>query len=229
MRTNHVISVIIPALNEEDSIKKVISAIPEWVDDIILADNGSTDHTTSMAQAVGARVVTEPHRGYGSACLTAMKALKDPDIVVFLDGDFSDYPQEMSYLVDPIILDEIDMVIGSRVLGTRETGSLTPQQVIGNSLACFLIRLIWKVSYTDLGPFRAIRYSTLKELNMKDPDYGWTVEMQIKAAQSGITSKEVPVSYRRRIGKSKVSGTIRGVIGAGTKILYTIFKYALIK
>ena len=227
MYTNLSIAVIIPALNEEESIGKVISAIPEWVDDIIVADNGSTDQTAKAAQAHGARIVTELRRGYGSACLTAIKALHSPGIVVFIDGDFSDYPQEMVYLVDSISKGEADMVIGSRVLGNRQKGSLTHQQVVGNTLACFLIRLIWKFSYTDLGPFRAIRFSSLQKLDMKDPDYGWTVEMQIKAVRAGLSIKEVPVSYRQRIGKSKVSGTIRGVVGAGTKILYTIFKYAL--
>jgi glycosyltransferase involved in cell wall biosynthesis len=227
MHTNNKIAVIIPALNEEESIAHVISAIPQWVDDIVVADNGSTDGTASVAHVQGARVVTELRRGYGSACLTAINALHEPDILVFIDGDFSDYPEEMPYLVDPIIRGEAEIVIGSRVLGKRQKGSLTPQQIMGNALACFLIRLFWKKKYTDLGPFRAIRFSSLKKLGMKDPDYGWTVEMQIKAVRAGLSIKEVPVSYRQRIGTSKVSGTIRGIAGAGSKIFFTIFKYAL--
>ena len=227
MYANLSIAVVIPALNEEESIGKVISHIPAWVDDIVVADNGSTDKTAKTAQIHGARVVIEPRRGYGAACLTALTTINNPDIVVFIDGDFSDYPQEMSCLVEPISKGEADIVIGSRVLGKRQKGALTPQQVAGNALACFLIRLIWKFSYTDLGPFRAVRFSSLQELHMKDRDYGWTVEMQIKAIRCGLNIQEVPVSYRQRIGQSKVSGTVKGVIGAGTKILYTIFKYAL--
>jgi glycosyltransferase involved in cell wall biosynthesis len=227
MRNDVKIAVIIPALNEEQSVGKVIAAIPRWVDDIIVADNGSTDKTAEVARAHGARVVSEPRRGYGSACLTAIAALDNPDVVVFLDGDFSDYPEEMARLVDPVVSGEADLVIGSRVLGRREPGALTPQARFGNWLACTLIRLIWKVGYTDLGPFRAIRASTLLGLGMRDPDYGWTVEMQIKAARDGVRVQEVPVSYRRRIGKSKVAGTFKGVLGAGAKILLTIFMAAL--
>lgn len=223
MRNGWSVAVVIPALNEEPSIGRVLDAIPDWVDDVIVADNGSTDRTAAKARTHGARVVHEPRRGYGSACLKAMAALEDPDIVVFLDGDYSDYPQEMDRLVDPIIEDEADAVIGSRVLGNRERGALTPQARFGNSLSCVLIRLIWGVTFTDLGPFRAVKYSTLNALDMEDPDYGWTVEMQIKAARDRVRVVERPVSYRKRIGKSKVSGTVRGVIGAGTKILSTIF------
>lgn len=223
MKDNHKIAVIIPALNEERSIGKVIGEIPPWVDDIVVVDNGSSDQTGEVARAAGARVLQEPERGYGAACLTGIAALREPDIVVFLDGDYSDYPQEMTALVEPIIADQADMVIGSRVLGEREKGALSPQQIFGNWLACRLIRWFWKADFTDLGPFRAIRYSTLQSLNMRDRNYGWTVEMQIKAAQRGLRSREVPVRYRKRIGKSKVSGTVRGVISAGAKILWVIF------
>ncbi len=223
MRHEANVAVIIPAFNEEPSVGKVVSAIPAWIDDVVVVDNGSSDATAEVARAHGARVVSEPRRGYGSACLTGIAALKGPGVVVFLDADFSDYPEEMSLLVDPIAQGEADMVIGSRTLGRRESGALTPQARFGNWLACTLIRLLWKVSYSDLGPFRAVRLATLRRLDMRDRNYGWTVEMQIKAAREGIRIREAPVSYRRRIGKSKVSGTVRGVLGAGTKILYTIF------
>jgi len=227
MRNGASIAVIIPAFNEEASIGKVISAIPDWVDDIIVGNNGSTDRTAEIAHAHGARVVLELRRGYGAACLAAMDALNDPDVVVFLDGDFSDHPEEMHLLVDPIVDDRADMVIGSRTIGSREAGALTPQALFGNWLSCILIRWLWAVSYSDLGPFRAIRYEALERLRMRDRDYGWTVEMQIKAARESLRTLEVPVSYRKRIGKSKVSGTVRGVIGAGTKILATIFRAAI--
>ncbi len=227
MRFGARIAVIIPAFNEKKSIWKVISAIPDWVDDCIVVDNGSTDGTGEVARARGARVVRELRRGYGSACLAGIAALDYADVVVFLDGDFSDHPEEMAVLVDPIVNNEADLIAGSRTLGRREAGSLTPQARFGNWLACMLIRLFWKADYTDLGPFRAIRASSLKRLGMCDRGYGWMVEMQIKATRAGIRVREVPVSYRRRIGKSKVSGTIRGVIGAGTKILLTIFLAAL--
>ncbi len=226
MRFGAVVSVIIPALNEERSIGAVITAIPEWVDEIIVADNGSTDRTAEIARMLGARVVTVAKRGYGSACLAGISALRKSDVVVFLDGDFSDHPEEMRLLVDPIISGDADLVAGSRVLGEREPRSLTPQARFGNWLACNLIRLFWGARYTDLGPFRAIRDSTLRQLRMRDPDYGWMVEMQIKATRAGCRVVEVPVRYRRRIGRSKISGTIKGVIGAGTKILLTIFGFA---
>ena len=229
LRSDSKISVIIPAVDEERSIGKVISAIPGWVDEIIVVDNGSKDATASVARANGARVISEPKRGYGTACLAGIAALDDPDIVVFLDGDFSDHPEEMHLLVDPILDGRDEMVIGSRVLGRREPGALAPQARFGNLLACFLMRMIWRAKFTDLGPFRAIRYSTLKKLGMRDPNYGWTVEMQIRAAQQKIPFREAPVSYRKRVGKSKVSGTVRGVIGAGTKILGTIFWAALLR
>lgn len=227
MRFGAKVAVIIPALNEERSIGQALSAIPAWVDDVIVADNGSSDRTAEVARSRGARVVTEPRRGYGAACLAGIAALGDPDVVVFLDGDFSDYPEDMGRLVDPILRGEADLVAGSRILGEREPGSLTPQARFGNWLACNLIRLFWGARYTDLGPFRAIHAATLKDLQMRDLDYGWMVEMQIKATRAGYRVEEVPVRYRRRIGKSKISGTIKGVIGAGVKILLTIFKLAL--
>lgn len=227
MRDAHKIAVIIPALNEEGSIGHVVQAIPDWVDDVVVADNGSSDRTAERARQAGARVIRVPCRGYGSACLAAIAVLDEPDIVVFLDGDFSDHPDEADLLVDPIIAGEAEMVIGSRVLGRREPGSLSIQQRFGNRLACWLIRLFWQAEFSDLGPFRAIRYRTLQRLGMRDRNYGWTVEMQIKATKAGVPLKEVPVSYRQRIGKSKVSGTMRGVAGAGAKILATIFLTAL--
>lgn len=223
MRNGRRIAAIIPALNEERSIGNVLASLPPWIDDVIVADNGSTDRTSQVAGQHGARVVHEPRRGYGSACLAAMAVLDCPDVVVFLDGDYSDYPEEADRLVDPIVAGVADIVLGSRVLGAHEPGALTPQALFGNWLACRLIKAFWGQRFTDLGPFRAIRHSALQRLNMRDPDYGWTVEMQIKAARDGLRVLEVPVSYRRRIGRSKVSGTVRGVIAAGTKILGTIF------
>lgn len=223
------ISVIIPAFNEERSIGKVITDIPkELVHEIIVVDNACTDRTVEVAESAGARVVREERRGYGYACLAGIAALNAPDIVVFLDGDYSDYPAEMSMLVQPILSGEAEMVIGSRTRGTREKGALLPQARFGNALATFLIRLLFGVHYTDLGPFRAIRYDRLREMNMQDKTFGWTVEMQVKAAKMGIRVCEVPVSYRKRIGQSKITGTVQGTIKAGYKILATIFRYGLI-
>lgn len=228
MREGKKITVIIPALNEELSIGLVLDHVPPWADDIIVADNGSSDRTAAVAAAHHARVVSAPQRGYGSACLAGIAAIREADVVVFLDGDFSDHPEEMGLLVDPVARGKVDFVVGSRVTGRREKGSLTIQQRFGNSLACALIRLFWKVRFTDLGPFRAIRLDSLIALEMRDRDYGWTVEMQIAATVARLRVLEVPVSYRKRIGRSKVSGTVRGVFGAGTKILYTIFSRALL-
>lgn len=206
----------------------VLADIPNWVDEIIVVDNGSTDRTVDVAQAQGAQVIIELERGYGSACLKGMEQLKQPDIVVFLDGDYSDYPEDMSELVDPIINRNINFIIGSRVLGKREKGALSIQARFGNWLACELIKLFWGIKYSDLGPYRAIQYHHLVGLGMKDNNYGWTVEMQIKAAEQNLSIEEVPVRYRRRTGKSKVSGTLRGIIGAGYKIITTIFIYGFL-
>ncbi len=227
MRNGATIAVIIPAYNEEASIGRVLSAIPNWVDQVVVADNASVDRTAQIAAEHGATVVHEPVRGYGAACLRAMKGLNAPDVVVFLDADFSDAPSEMDRLVDPIITGETEITIGSRVPGRCEPGSLTPQQRYGNAFACWLMRWIYGVRHTDLGPFRAIRWSTLMELEMADRTWGWTVELQVKAAKARIRAIEVPVSYRKRIGVSKISGTVQGVIRAGAKILYTIFREAL--
>ncbi len=227
MRNGSRIGVVIPALNEEQAIGRVIADIPGWVDTIIVADNGSTDRTVETARAAGAKVTCEPDAGYGAACLAGIAALSPVDVVVFLDGDYSDFAQDMADLVDPLSTDGVDLVIGSRALGEREPGSLTPQQVFGNWLATRLIHLIWGVRFTDLGPFRAIRAPALQRLAMRDRDYGWTVEMQIKAAAAGLRTCEVPVRYRQRIGVSKVSGTLKGTVMAGYKILTTIARYAL--
>lgn len=224
MRHGQRVGVIIPALNEENAIGRVIGDIPEWVDEIVVADNGSSDATVSEAWRAGARVVSELERGYGAACQRGLRALEAADVVVFLDGDFSDDPREMERIVDPITLGTADLVIGSRVLGQAEPGSLLPQQRFGNWLACHLIWRMFGASYSDLGPFRAIRGDALEALEMRDRDFGWTVEMQVKAAQNGLRAVEVPVSYRRRIGVSKISGTVRGTILAGITILRVIFR-----
>lgn len=221
------VAVIIPALNEELSIARVLGAIPGWVSQIVVVDNGSTDRTAAVATAAGAQIVSETRRGYGAACLAGMAALDKPDVVVFLDADFSDDPSEMAGLVAPIARGRAELVIGSRTLGSRESGALSAQQRFGNALACWLIRMFWRVSYTDLGPFRAIRSDALGALEMDDQGYGWTVQMQLRAARLGLSVAEVPVSYRRRIGRSKISGTFRGVLSAGAKILSLIAKERL--
>ena len=224
------IIVIIPAYNEESAIGQVIAEIPKnWVREIVVVDNRSTDNTAINATKAGATVVYEPLPAYGRACLRGMAYVASlsiaPDIIVFVDGDHSDYPEELPHLVKPILEQNYDMVIGSRALGKRERGSMTPQQVFGNWLATFLLRLLYGVRYTDLGPFRAIKWDKLLALDMEDKTYGWTVEMQLKAAKQGLKSTEVPVRYRKRIGFSKISGTAKGVILAGYKIITTIFKY----
>ncbi len=224
------VSVIIPAFNEEGSISKVIADIPKvCVGEIIVVDNGSIDRTAEVARAAGARVVQETRKGYGYACLAGIAVLNAPEIVVFLDGDYSDFPSEMPLLIQPILAGEAEMVIGSRIRGAREKGALLPQARFGNAFATFLIRLLFHVRYTDLGPFRAIRYEQLLAMDMQDKTFGWTVEMQVKAAKMGLRVCEVPVSYRKRIGQSKITGTVRGTILAGYKILTTIFRYGLVR
>jgi glycosyltransferase involved in cell wall biosynthesis len=218
-----VIRVIIPALNEEKAIVHVLRAIPEWVAEVIVVDNGSTDGTAGAARSLGATVVAEPTRGYGAACLRGMAALApDTGIVVFLDGDYSDFPEEMDRLTDPIRENAADMVIGSRVLGRREKGALLPVALFGNWLTTRLVRWGWGVAYTDLGPFRAIGFASLSALAMADRDFGWTIEMQVKAANLGLRVTEAPVSYRKRIGVSKISGTVLGSWKAGKKILWIV-------
>ncbi|MHC4986456.1 MAG: glycosyltransferase family 2 protein, partial [Planctomycetota bacterium] len=193
-----------------------------------VVDNGSTDATASVATAAGARVVAESRRGHGQACLTGLAALSRCDVVVFLDADYSDYPEQMTRLLDPIA-GGAALVIGARTAAGRQAGALTIPQRFGNALACGLIRLIWGRRFHDLGPFRAVRWPALQQLAMRDRGYGWTVEMQIKAVACGLAVAEVPVGYRRRIGRSKISGTVRGVVAAGTKILATIARYALFR
>ncbi len=225
-----IIDIIIPAFNEENSVGNVVQDIPkEIVREIIVVNNNSTDKTAKNATNAGATVLEEQNMGYGNACLKGIthvgnKEVK-PDIIVFLDADYSDYPEEIIDLIKPIANDSYDMVIGSRALGNLEKGAMTPQQVFGNWLATFLLKLFYGVKYTDLGPFRAIKYDSLMAIGMKDKTYGWTVEMQVKAAKLKMKTCEVPVNYRKRIGFSKVSGTVKGTIGAGYKIITTIFKY----
>ncbi len=228
--TKPLVSVIIPALNEQNAVGYVLDEIPmNFVHEVIVVDNGSIDNTAEVSKSKHATVLHEGQKGYGSACLKALDHIKasdfQPDIVVFLDADHSDYPEELPKLLQPIVDDQADMVIGSRALGQKESGSMTVPQIFGNWLATRLIKLFYGVAFTDLGPFRAIKYSSLMALEMKDKNYGWTVEMQLKAARMKLKNHEVPVNYRKRIGVSKVSGTIKGTIMAGYKILYTIFRY----
>ncbi|MDO8489503.1 MAG: glycosyltransferase family 2 protein [Candidatus Omnitrophota bacterium] len=228
MLQNKRISVLIPVFNEEKSIAQVIVELPQGlVDEIVVVDNGSTDATKEVALRHGVRVVEEKYRGYGSACLKGLANIGNTDIVVVLDGDHSDYSEQINRLVEPIAAGEADFVIGSRVLGRRESGALTPQQYWGNKLAVFMIHGLFGYKFTDMGPFRAIRFENLKSFKMTDKDFGWNVEMQIKAIKNGLRIKEVPVDYRKRIGISKISGTVNGTIKAGIKIIFTIFKYAV--
>ena len=230
-----IIKVIIPAYNEQDSIANVINDIPKIVDEVIVISNNSTDNTEINAKNAGATVLSETRKGYGYACLKGMEYIENqaildpyhiPEIIVFLDGDYSDYPEQLTEIIHPIINDNIDFVIGSRVKELREYGSMTPQQVFGNWLATFLMKLLFGAKFTDLGPFRAIKYEKLLALNMEDKTYGWTVEMQLKALKQKFSYTEIPVKYRNRIGVSKVSGTVKGSIFAGIKILSWIFKYS---
>jgi glycosyltransferase involved in cell wall biosynthesis len=224
------IAVVIPAFNEDTSILRVLEDIPTGlVDEVVVVDNKSTDQTASIARAAGATVLHEPRQGYGSACLTGVAYVlaRGYDLIVFLDADYSDHPEEMTALVEKITLEGFDMVIGSRSLGNLEEGAMAPHARFGNWLATSLIRLIWRERFTDLGPFRAITADALRRIGMRDTNYGWTVEMQIKAARTSLRSTEVPVSYRRRIGVSKITGSIAGSIKAGYKILYTIARYGI--
>jgi glycosyltransferase involved in cell wall biosynthesis len=227
---NPIIKVIIPAYNEQDSIANVISDIPKIVDEVIVISNNSTDNTTLNAKNAGATVLQEKRKGYGFACLKGMDYIANkkikPEIVVFLDGDYSDYPEQLTELIDPILKENIDFVIGSRVERLREKGSMTPQQIFGNWLATSLMKLFFGAKFTDLGPFRAIKYEKLLALEMVDKTYGWTVEMQLKALKQKLSYQEIPMKYRNRIGVSKVSGTVKGSIFAGIKILSWIFKYS---
>lgn len=225
-----VIDVIIPAFNEEESIPFVLKDIPpDLVREVIVVNNNSSDNTAEVSSENGATVLNATRQGYGSACLKGIEYIKTkteaPDIVVFLDADHSDHPEEMAKVVAPILVKDKDMVIGSRAIGEREKGSMMPQQVFGNWLATRLIRLIYGVKFTDLGPFRAIKWKKLLDINMQDTNYGWTVEMQVKAAKNNLTFAEVPVQYRKRIGVSKITGTIKGSFMAGYKIIATIVKY----
>lgn len=221
---------IIPAFNEEKSIGKVLAAVPDMVEEIVVVDNDSTDGTAREARKYGATVLHEPNRGYGYACLRGINYFREkskkPDIIVFMDGDYSDYPEELPQVVAPILESRMDLVIGARDRALREPGSMTPQQVFGNWLATWLMRLLFRAKFTDLGPFRAIRFEALESMGMEDKTYGWTVEMQLKALRQKMAYTEVPVRYRKRIGVSKVSGTIKGSIFAGIKILGWIFKYS---
>lgn len=223
------IKLIIPAYNEQNAIAQVIAEIPELVNEIIVVDNNSNDETTANAKKAGATVLFENRKGYGYACLKGLEYIANqetkPDIIVFLDGDYSDYPQDLHALIAPIIEKNIDFVIGARVKHLRETGSMTPQQIFGNWLACFLMKLFFNSKFTDLGPFRAIKYDRLQALAMEDKTYGWTVEMQLKALKKNFSYTEVPVRYKNRIGVSKVSGTVKGTIMAGIKIIGWIAKY----
>jgi len=225
-----IIKVIIPAYNEQNSIAKVINDIPKIVDEVIVINNNSSDNTEINAKKAGATVLIERRKGYGYACLKGMdyiaKQKTKPEIVVFLDGDYSDYPEQLTAIINPIIKENIDFVIGSRVKELREDGAMTPQQIFGNWLATSLMKLFFGAKFTDLGPFRAIKYNKLLALKMEDKTYGWTVEMQLKALKQKLNYTEVPMKYRNRIGVSKVSGTVKGSIFAGIKILSWIFKYS---
>lgn len=224
-----IIDVVIPAYNEEQSIGHVVNEIPGVVREVVVVNNRSTDNTEQVAREAGATVLLEERMGYGSACLKGIDYLKNkdvqPDILVFIDGDFSDYPAQLVDVVKPIIEKDVDMVIGSRALGDKASGSMTPQQVFGNWLATRMMKLFYGAKFTDLGPFRAIKFQKLLDIGMVDTNYGWTIEMQIKAVKNNLIFAEVPVDYKKRIGISKVSGTVKGTIMAGYKIIGTIFKY----
>jgi len=219
------VAAIIPALNEEDAIGLVVRAIPPIASQVIVVDNGSTDRTADMAREAGARVVREERNGYGYACLRGMEEAGNADVIVFLDGDYSDFPEEMGLLIGPIAQGKADLVIGSRIRGRRERGALPPQAFVANSLFSLALRLLYGLRVTDIGPFRAIRADRLFSLNMKEGTYGWTLEMMAKAARRNLQLMEVPVSYRRRIGRSKVSGSLRANLKAVARMTYTILRY----
>lgn len=220
------VSIIIPAQNEEQAIGLVLDEIPRTgVEDIIVVENGSSDNTALVAEKHGARVIHSAEKGYGNACLTGLRHIREgTDVIVILDADHSDYPEDLIPLLEPILRNEYDFVIGSRVLGNAEKGSLTIPQRVGNAFACLLIHLLYGFRYTDMGPFRAIRVESILKLNMKDRNYGWNAEMQVKALTYGLRVAEIPVRYRKRIGISKISGTLKGVIHAGYKIIATIIR-----
>ncbi len=224
------IDVVIPAFNEEESLPLVLRDMPNLVRRVVVADNNSTDATADVARECGAEVVPAPRQGYGSACLAALahvRASGPPSVVVFVDADYSDHPDELPMVVEPILEDDLDFVIGSRVLGEREPGALLPQARFGNVLACWMIRWLYGHRYTDLGPFRAARWEAFERLDMRDPNFGWTAELQVKALKRGFRIGEVPVSYRRRVGVSKITGTVSGTVRAGYKIISTILRYSL--
>lgn len=227
------VDVVIPALDEEASLPRVLADLsalrPGTVRRVVVADNGSTDGTARIAADADAVVVDAPRRGYGSACLAGLDRLRadPPGVVVFLDADYADHPDELPCVIEPILRGEADLVIGSRTLGEREPGALLPQARAGNLVACLLIRILYGHRYTDLGPFRAIRWEALERLAMSDPDFGWTAEMQVKALRQGLRVTEVPVSYRRRKGASKITGTVKGTLLAGYKIVWTVLRHAL--
>jgi glycosyltransferase involved in cell wall biosynthesis len=227
---SQIIRVIIPAYNEEQSIAKVINDIPQIVSEIIVVNNNSNDFTSKKAEDAGATVIHEKRLGYGYACLKGLDYICNnnytTDIVVFLDGDYSDYPEELIKIINPIINRNVDFVLGSRIKSLREVGAMMPQQIFGNWIATHLMKLFFNANYTDLGPFRAIKFKKLMALNMEDKTFGWTVEMQLKALKHKLSYEEIPVKYKNRIGTSKVSGTIKGSILAGVKILGWIFKYS---
>jgi glycosyltransferase involved in cell wall biosynthesis len=231
--SNPIIDVIIPAYNEQHAIGLVVGEVPDYIRHIVVVNNNSNDHTKTKAIEAGAIVVDEPQPGYGKACLSGMTYIKgleiQPEIVVFMDADYSDFPEEMSDLIFPILEQNVDFVIGSRVKGKREKGSMTFPQIFGNWLATSLMRHVYGAEFSDLGPYRAIKWEKLLSLGMNDQNYGWTIEMQIKAHQHQLLIAEVPVNYKRRIGTSKVSGTIKGTFLAGYKILWTIAKYRILK
>lgn len=230
-RTDHPsTAVIIPVFNEEQSLPLVLAAIPmDLVDEVIVVDNGSTDGSAQCAEALGARVVPEGHRGYGAACLRGIAASEEHSILVFLDGDYSDYPEDMRELLAPVVSGEADMVIGSRMLSPDSRRALLPQARFGNQLAAILMRGLFGIRCSDLGPFRVIQRSALISLEMQDRDFGWTVEMQLRAKLRGLKVREVPVRYRKRIGESKITGTLRGTMMASYKILKTIFSYRIFR